>query len=334
MLVLFLSFFKVINRENQQSHDHLKSWTLFAITFATYIAAPLITYFTKNYIIVLPTLFLALTTAYGLFEFTRATFQDDYKFKNSTIFKALVFGATSFFFYSFTWQGIWPAEYHNRLIGIIPCLMSISISIYAIYLIHRDTQNDMVEDRIRQRKIAFFSLSCIVILITTSEIMTITSRVPIILELIIQALTWVGFIYYSYIQIVDRVKKQVLSKVIKEQKKNEFQELERDYRSFVEQSEFFIDEEITLTSLSAKLGYPEYLVRRYINQELGYRNFKHFINSLRISKACEILKENRDEKQNYTEIALRVGFGSQSTFNRSFKSIFNLSPSQFVKELQ
>lgn len=53
-----------------------------------------------------------------------------------------------------------------------------------------------------------------------------------------------------------------------------------------------------------------------------------YLNSYRIKKACDMIREN---KGSMADIAEMTGFLSISTFNRNFKNIFGVSPNQWKK---
>lgn len=92
-------------------------------------------------------------------------------------------------------------------------------------------------------------------------------------------------------------------------------------------SGFYRTEKLTLAMLAQKIELPEYKTRSLINQTLGYRNFNDYINQLRIADASERLV--RDTEAPILNIALDVGYRSLSSFNRAFKEIHNLSPTDY-----
>lgn len=83
---------------------------------------------------------------------------------------------------------------------------------------------------------------------------------------------------------------------------------------------------LTIAELAEALSMQEYLLRRLINQQLNYRNFNQFLNNYRINEACKKLKETRTP---ISSIALDVGYGSLSSFNKAFKERYNITPSDF-----
>jgi AraC-like DNA-binding protein len=58
------------------------------------------------------------------------------------------------------------------------------------------------------------------------------------------------------------------------------------------------------------------------------KTFTEYLNDLRVRKAMERLKKTPDT---ITDICFGTGFNSIATFNRIFKSVAGLSPSQYRK---
>jgi len=91
-------------------------------------------------------------------------------------------------------------------------------------------------------------------------------------------------------------------------------------------------EDLSLASLAARLGLPEYRLRRLINQQLGHRNFNAFVNGLRIEAASAALADPACREQPVLSIALEAGFQSIGPFNRAFKAATGLTPSEFRRQ--
>lgn len=58
------------------------------------------------------------------------------------------------------------------------------------------------------------------------------------------------------------------------------------------------------------------------------KTFVGFLNEIRIEKACQVLVNKRTE--NISEAAYQCGFNTAVHFNRVFRSIMGISPSQFI----
>ena len=64
---------------------------------------------------------------------------------------------------------------------------------------------------------------------------------------------------------------------------------------------------------------------RYFRKKSG-KTFAQFVNELRISYACKLLKHGN---QTIADICEEAGFNNLSNFNRQFKSIMGKSPSEY-----
>lgn len=83
--------------------------------------------------------------------------------------------------------------------------------------------------------------------------------------------------------------------------------------------------DITLDFVAEKLHLSKYYISHLINKRLK-QNFNEYINNLRISEACNLLRET-DAK--IADISEDVGFGTIRSFNRSFKLIMGMSPAEY-----
>lgn len=85
--------------------------------------------------------------------------------------------------------------------------------------------------------------------------------------------------------------------------------------------------DITLDDIADRLHISKYHISHLFNNKLGI-GFNNYINNLRITKACELLRET-DKKT--TDISVETGFGSIRTFNRAFLQVMQISPLQYRK---
>ena len=97
----------------------------------------------------------------------------------------------------------------------------------------------------------------------------------------------------------------------------------------MEDKHAYRDTELTIGQLAYRLELPEHVLRTLINGELGYRNFKDFLNSYRLKEACRRLEDVADVSVPILTIALDAGFRSLSTFNRVFKNSQGVTPSGY-----
>jgi AraC-like DNA-binding protein len=85
-------------------------------------------------------------------------------------------------------------------------------------------------------------------------------------------------------------------------------------------------ENLTLTQLALSLNASPTQLRETINQQLGYRNFNDFLHHYRVDEAAKRLLV---QDLPILSIALEVGYASIGPFNRAFKQIKGMTPSEF-----
>ncbi len=86
---------------------------------------------------------------------------------------------------------------------------------------------------------------------------------------------------------------------------------------------------LTITAVAARLGVPEYRLRRAINQGSGARNFNAFLNAYRLEEVEQALRDAEQREVPILTIALDSGFGSLAPFNRAFRLAKGMTPTEF-----
>ena len=98
---------------------------------------------------------------------------------------------------------------------------------------------------------------------------------------------------------------------------------------YVENQQGYRKSGLSIGGLGEELGIPEHHLRKLINQKLGYRNFSDFLNHYRIAEAASRLAAQEEAHLPILTIALEVGYGSLSPFNRAFKGKMEKTPSEY-----
>lgn len=86
---------------------------------------------------------------------------------------------------------------------------------------------------------------------------------------------------------------------------------------------------LTITTVAARMGVPEYRLRRAINQGLGARNFNAYLNAFRIGEAADALADPSQREVPILTIAMDAGFGSLAPFNRAFRDRHGCTPTEY-----
>ena len=91
----------------------------------------------------------------------------------------------------------------------------------------------------------------------------------------------------------------------------------------------YAQENLTIAGLAEQLNVPEYRLRRAINGSLGHRNFNAYVNEFRLREAQAALVASDTRELPVLTIALTAGFQSIGPFNRAFKTMTGLTPTEF-----
>jgi AraC-like DNA-binding protein len=89
-------------------------------------------------------------------------------------------------------------------------------------------------------------------------------------------------------------------------------------------------ETLTLPQVADAVGISQFTLSRIFSKTF-HQNFNHYINSIRLEHAAALLTDSREP---ITEILLDCGFKSQATFNRTFHSLYHMTPRQYRQSTQ
>ncbi len=110
-------------------------------------------------------------------------------------------------------------------------------------------------------------------------------------------------------------------------------ELKEKLLTLLNQDKIYKQNDLTLNKLSELLNTTKHNTSQIINEHFKL-NFNKLINSYRIKEAKEILKKNSNSKNfSIIDVAYEVGFNNKVTFNKSFKKINKITPSEYIKSL-
>jgi AraC-like DNA-binding protein len=93
----------------------------------------------------------------------------------------------------------------------------------------------------------------------------------------------------------------------------------------------YLEGELTLTSLAGQLDIHPNQLSQILNEGLS-ENFYRFVNRYRVEESKRLLLDPAFAHYNILGIAFQAGFSTKSTFNKTFKELTGLSPSEFVKQ--
>lgn len=85
-------------------------------------------------------------------------------------------------------------------------------------------------------------------------------------------------------------------------------------------------------TLAEIIGVPTYYMSHLLNEHLN-KTFTEYINTLRIERAKQMLREDKDSIMTNFAIALDCGYSTESTFYVNFKKITGMTPKQFKESI-
>jgi AraC-like DNA-binding protein len=97
----------------------------------------------------------------------------------------------------------------------------------------------------------------------------------------------------------------------------------------MEEERAYAEQGLTIGALAKRAGVPEHQLRALINGSLGHRNFAAFLNGYRIVLAKQMLSDPALARVPVLTIAMDSGFASLAPFNRAFRALEGMTPTEF-----
>ncbi len=223
------------------------------------------------------------------------------------------------------------------LVGaLVPRLLVFAFVFLGLFAAMKDWRADLVESRRRFR----FAL-----LVTTGGYMVVIASGTLILAgagmpppIIIQALNAAAIFVMTFIFNLRLLSLQAgfLATAVAKGRSADVPSVTsskaiEDLQRLMKEERVFSEEALTIRKLADKLGQQEYRLRRLINIHLGYRNFNDFLNHYRIAEATERLTDPKSRHLPVLTIAMDAGYRSLAPFNKAFKQIHGLTPTEYRK---
>jgi AraC-like DNA-binding protein len=219
------------------------------------------------------------------------------------------------------------------LLMYLPQTVMLAFSAHAIFMAVRHFRDDLVEPRRRLRVPFVLAMGLIVAVIVGSGFLYF---LPNGIRLVYFSVIFVCTLYFNIAtfrlhqdspQLAILAPAQDLNNVRRLETRSERDLFER-INTAMETQQLYAKTGLTISALADALRLHEYVLRRFINKKLHYRNFNQFLNEYRIKKATSRLEDFAENAQIST-IALEVGYASLSSFNKSFKEFHGMTPREF-----
>ena len=110
----------------------------------------------------------------------------------------------------------------------------------------------------------------------------------------------------------------------------EYSEVINLFETILKKPEVYTTEVLSLKAMSYKIGVPTRLLSNAVNHHYG-ESYSKYMNRMRIKFAEKLLKDNPE--LSIINIMYDSGFRTKSSFNREFKTITRVSPTDYRNTL-
>lgn len=100
----------------------------------------------------------------------------------------------------------------------------------------------------------------------------------------------------------------------------------------MKEQKLFKNPELTLNELAAQLNVHPNNLSQVINSREN-KNFYDYINGKRMEEFLQLVGKPESKKYTLLSLALECGFNSKAAFNRNFKKMTGLTPSEYIRQM-
>jgi len=107
------------------------------------------------------------------------------------------------------------------------------------------------------------------------------------------------------------------------------EEINNKLLDFIDTEKPYLNPELSLQELADNVEVKRHHLSNVINQKHN-KNFYEFINQYRIEEVKALMVDPKNRNYKLISLAYDAGFNSKASFNRIFKQMTNMTPSQFI----
>ena len=232
------------------------------------------------------------------------------------------------------------AELEGSIVHVFSLMATGTFTILGLVDVFRNWQSDLVECRRALRIGLSGTTGAFLLFIVVNEFIYGHGSFPTILNyvnIIVVSFFAMAFGYIILVsksnllmESIDELAPEIVKDKIIEPSLADKQWLEK-LNNTMENEFYYRQVDLTIKSLSEYLVIPEHQLRRLINQHLGYRNFNDYLNRYRVRDAAQRLSDPKLVRTPILTIAIESGYASLTTFNKAFKTLKTMTPSEFRK---
>ncbi len=299
----------------------------FCFTLICYLIIPQVILDKQMFIILPIVLFGAFGVAFALWILSLAIFDDSFRLQIGHGIAFILLEGISFGLFLGGTDNL--PNFLPTLAGLFPQLINLGFVILTLLYVQKGTDSDLIEERRNFRSIFVMVSSVYIILVLVVEIGLKEVGVPRLLDSI-NVISVTALIYYFSFRLLELKTRFFLGTpavIVTDAEKL----LSQKIQALMDKERLFNRDDLNARVLATLLNEQEYKVRRAINGAMGYRNFYDFLNHFRVEEACMVLADESKQSIPIVRIAMDCGYSSLAPFNRAFKALKGMSPSEFRK---
>ncbi|MEM7077543.1 MAG: helix-turn-helix domain-containing protein [Pseudomonadota bacterium] len=108
----------------------------------------------------------------------------------------------------------------------------------------------------------------------------------------------------------------------------------RSVRAALEEEQIYRQPGLSVRDLAQHLVVPEYRLRQVIHEELGFRNFSALLHHYRVGEVAKGLQDAAQNRTPVLTLALSAGYQSINPFNRAFRELHGMTPTEYRRRTQ
>jgi len=256
------------------------------------------------------------------------------------------------FFFAFAILPAFRASYGGLYYTALYFLISISMIGYvstAFFSNRRRTQSDSFNKTVRLITVGVVilaTLGLVMLTLTLTHIMPRTTenrQFPRILIYLAMLMQVVAVLRYQIENLLKGHHTDVVPEIVPEEENvvplyqkslisDSAMNLYEEKLEKLIEDKVFQDTELSLAGLAKQIGVPKHHLTQLLNLRMK-KTFNQYINGLRIEYACELLEQEPNE-YSIEGLAYKCGFNSKVSFNRNFKNITGITPSEYRVQLK
>lgn len=92
----------------------------------------------------------------------------------------------------------------------------------------------------------------------------------------------------------------------------------------------YLEDKLMLSHIAQAIDIPHFKLSKIINDNFE-TNFFNFVNGYRVDKVKKMLSDQKNDQFTILALAYDCGFSSKASFNRIFKKMTNMTPSEYQR---